>query len=75
MGSKEYFLGPLKVLLWSVKVSNLMLECSILMIFMCGCGMWVWCVPDLLFQKLEAMSALHIACNGEMTTVGNERHI
>ena len=22
---------------------------------MCGCGMWVWCVPDLIFQKLEAI--------------------
>ena len=20
-----------------------------------GCGMWVWCVPGLIFQKLEAM--------------------
>ena len=25
------------------------------MIFMCGHGMWVWRVLDLIFQKLEAM--------------------
>ena len=27
-----------------------------LMIFIHGCGMWVWHVPDLSFQKLATMS-------------------
>ena len=46
MGSKEYFLctllGPLKVLLWPVKVSNLMLEPDIMRFITLNDHVWVW---------------------------------